>query len=127
MFINILCLFYFSATMIYLCVVPLIEPSADRIFCAFSSLSKHLSTEKLRNSHSIIFANHTKAPISKNSIAGNASSAYKIEKPTERNSRCWSARLSPWNGFGRSGEQQFDKITLIILADLLGYKNAVRL
>ena len=54
----------FLATMRYRWVVPSIRPSRSIVSCSCRSLSKHRSTENPGNSHSMMRANHTKAPTS---------------------------------------------------------------
>lgn len=46
--------YFFLATMRYLWIVPSTFPVSSIILCIFRSFSKHLSTEKPGNSHSII-------------------------------------------------------------------------
>ena len=61
---NFFTVYHFLAAIKYRWIVPSIFPWFSIILCIFSNCSKHLSTEKPGNSHSIICANHTNAPIS---------------------------------------------------------------
>ena len=65
----------FLAAIRYRWIVPSMKPFSSTVSCSFKSRSKQLSTEKPGNSHSMILANQTKAPISVKRIERNTSSA----------------------------------------------------
>ncbi len=54
----------FLATIRNLCSVPSIYPISLSSLSTLHKFSKQVSTEKLGNSHSIIFAKYTNAPVS---------------------------------------------------------------
>lgn len=79
---------------------PSMQPFSSKICWARSRLSMQRSTEKPGNSHSIMRANQTSAPMSKNLIGRKHSCASRSSKPAAEN--CLHAISRYCSGNGRS-------------------------